>query len=977
MRDFLANIVPQDGWVCIANHDGRTMRHRFYKDAYAAANAANSLPGDVYFAFASFKERKRRKPHVQSVQVFVLDVDTGKAGGYATKQDALNAIVRLHAEGTLPFPSVLIDSGGGFHLYWLLDRTYTREEWDPLARAFRSRLQVVDPKLAVDVVRVTDAAGLLRVPGTRNMKRNLLVSVVHADYNRRFSPSELIGKQAELVPASPFAQGYDSSDDLMASPPSKVPASFLFAGCPQFMDACVNQASESYEAWWCSIQLCAFTEEGEKLAHFISHKYPKYSPEETSRKFEQAATSRDNGVGPVTCEVYAAARGSAKCMGCKHRGHVKSPIVAAQREQTIKAEIAARAQSAQPPDPAAQATPAPHQAENVDGVTTPPASQDHIQALLSRLGAHVGATFEFNHGTGEVMAVLTVGKAMQVVPACPRLVKVLGRVDGEEPIMLLGVYDKTGSYIERQLSIEASVLSTNQSVHKFFKAFGYTVPAGHDLIARAFRLYAAAIAIDFNTCGDVIQGVGRMGWRRNGFVVGEELITKTGTTPVEPSEELSKVSMLFTTGGDAERHKEAFAGMLRLLVPEAKLALLAALASPLMALTGETGLFVHLTGPSGCGKSTLLRIAAGLYGRPISTHFTPNDTRASREARLYLYRHLPALFDEITPLLTGDETVQHFIYSLTNGEGYHRARRDGSLQRPKSGWQLITLTTANASMHAKFQSRNSMVDEALMLRVMELPLENDTTLKSRNDLGMAQRWLHWLDGNYGWVGREFIQRVVARKSEIEKRLKDLVAEWNLKYTQQYRFIHAGLACVQVAMDILEEMGMSVSDEDLISIIGQKLRTRMQKQQEAVKAEASAEALVMQLVAYVKDCMAIFSAQDKKGLDVGSMTGGYVLQARPVHAPKARALMSEDGVHIIVARRKVAEFCQKANLVEPSLIEMLTKEGYIVPVNGKQSFIFDLNSGIPDSMGNVAPATVGEPCYLIRPPINSQLQSRSS
>jgi hypothetical protein len=86
-----------------------------------------------------------------------------------------------HVNTLSPAPSVVIDSGGGYHCYWLLRTTFALDTDQDRERARSVQRDWVtfvggDPG-------AKDLARVLRVPGTRNLKHDHrpVVSIVHAD----------------------------------------------------------------------------------------------------------------------------------------------------------------------------------------------------------------------------------------------------------------------------------------------------------------------------------------------------------------------------------------------------------------------------------------------------------------------------------------------------------------------------------------------------------------------------------------------------------------------------------------------------------------------------------------------------------------------------------------------------------------------------------------------------------------------------
>lgn len=95
--------------------------------------------------------------------------DSSPTSGRALWAD-LNASITTRAQAIasldaskLPKPSMIVNSGNGYHLYWLLDKAHTPEELHPHLKAIHS---VLPADATHDPTRV------MRVPGTNNWKAN-------------------------------------------------------------------------------------------------------------------------------------------------------------------------------------------------------------------------------------------------------------------------------------------------------------------------------------------------------------------------------------------------------------------------------------------------------------------------------------------------------------------------------------------------------------------------------------------------------------------------------------------------------------------------------------------------------------------------------------------------------------------------------------------------------------------------------------
>jgi AAA domain-containing protein len=99
-----------------------------------------------------------------------------------------------------PPPSAIVDSGGGYHCYWLLDKPFPLSTPDARARAVK--IQAAWVRLMGSDPASKDLARVLRVPGTKNYKYDPPRNVVLNELNeRRYKWAEL----AKL--AAPFVEG--------------------------------------------------------------------------------------------------------------------------------------------------------------------------------------------------------------------------------------------------------------------------------------------------------------------------------------------------------------------------------------------------------------------------------------------------------------------------------------------------------------------------------------------------------------------------------------------------------------------------------------------------------------------------------------------------------------------------------------------------------------------------------------------------
>lgn len=200
-REFLAKVIAWPGpddpgfaaltwWLPSPDQPDPTKpRHkmwtsRCFRDAESLCQFAGFLMSkpnnkDIYFCTALLNEHglptksgkaykaKRLISNVLNHKCLFADIDI-KDKGYATLGDALKALNKASVEFSLPKADILVNSGGGLHVYWLLDRAVDATEWQMLADGIAAVLVKAgvkfDQQCTVDQVRV------LRLPQTLNHK---------------------------------------------------------------------------------------------------------------------------------------------------------------------------------------------------------------------------------------------------------------------------------------------------------------------------------------------------------------------------------------------------------------------------------------------------------------------------------------------------------------------------------------------------------------------------------------------------------------------------------------------------------------------------------------------------------------------------------------------------------------------------------------------------------------------------------------
>ena len=125
VKKFLSAVLSDKGFYCaVGIKNGKTIQ-RFYQTVDNLVEAAGNFDHDgydAYFALATFGDNNSRKAdNVSHLKSLFLDLDCGEGKPYATQHEAIKALQEFCRALRIPKPSVIVNSGRGVHVYWVLD----------------------------------------------------------------------------------------------------------------------------------------------------------------------------------------------------------------------------------------------------------------------------------------------------------------------------------------------------------------------------------------------------------------------------------------------------------------------------------------------------------------------------------------------------------------------------------------------------------------------------------------------------------------------------------------------------------------------------------------------------------------------------------------------------------------------------------------------------------------------------------------
>ena len=253
---------------------------------------------NVHFGVATRRDGDGTKEGIVEIPSLWCEVDTEGLG-----EEAKNEIRQRYQDFPLK-PSFLLNSGGGFHIYWKLKTPATKEE----IRQIESLLKRIALYFGGDLS-LTDASRILRLPKTLNHKydppREVTITAFKPQRECNLSDFDFLPPLMET--STKEERPYSQENSLRLN---------QIMEC-EFLKHCDrDRGNLSEPEWYAMVSILARETGGLNLIHSLSNGYPKYSPGETDKKILHAI----NDAGPATCERIKSLWNCGKDCG------VKSPV---------------------------------------------------------------------------------------------------------------------------------------------------------------------------------------------------------------------------------------------------------------------------------------------------------------------------------------------------------------------------------------------------------------------------------------------------------------------------------------------------------------------------------------------------------------------------------------------------------------------------------------------------------------------------
>ena len=824
-REFLGTVLGGEGQYCVfALKQGCNPKTKFYDSLDKVVSTSQSLDTegwDAYFALGTYKDpvNGRTADNVQELKSFFLDLDCGPTKKYATQPDAIKALIEFNATYKLPPPTIVVNSGRGLHVYWALDRAYSKAEW--LAVAARLKAACIEANLYADHGVTADSARILRVPSTHNYKGDTPLPV--KILGRIREEKILLDKFAAHLPEVTLSfsdapeLSIEDKEDLQNTGGlnSNYQKSFKKLieltrdgkGCGQIARAIRSPNDLSYDEWLHVLSIPKHCDVGgEEGIHLISKRYEGYSEKETNN----VAESIDY---PHLCTSFETSYPEA-CKDCIHKKDpfFKSPIKLCMEVKEAESNVV----------------------EVVVPTITEEFEDDRIAPKPPKTQQHTIPPYPGNYFRGANGGVYLKTKDK----------------DGNDDVA--EIYDRD-LYVTKRLrdpidgpcymfehhtareGVQEFVLKMEQCTgrEEFRKAMGrndiFILPNQ----ASSLMNYIQKWVKQLHETVDFIDVRTQFGWTENmkSYVIGDKEIFANRIVANVPSARTSQYISLFTKKGSLDGWKRIAKFYDRPKFEEHQMMFGLSFGSPLMKFVpGIPGAIFHLmSAETGYGKTTGMKGGASVWGNPNSKLILKGkDTGNSGWHRAEVWKNHVLYIDEVSNYL--DKDASDFCYAISDGEQKNRMSNKGENVERYRGepWDLMCGTSGNSSLAEKMTGFKSL-PQGEMARLIESPVEK--RLFTTQEANEANDLQDDLANHYGHAGTIYIQHVLQTIEATEDLViatRDQMLK-DAKLESQHRYWVAGTAVTFAGLTIAKDIGLIDWDLEALYrwIIGKLISMRLE------------------------------------------------------------------------------------------------------------------------------------------------------
>jgi len=805
-EQFFDKVLPTQGNICVVGIKGDSVRPKFSEYLSEAIDFMKDFDaGDfnTFFALGTFEGYQRKASACIFMRSFFVDLDCGPDKPYAAWEDGLIGLHKFLSATELPKP-IIVNSGNGIHAYWPFTSDVPTDIWKPYAEKFKQ--YCLDNGLMIDEVVTADAARILRVPGSRNLKRAPLpVEVIQDGEPTDFQDWEnLLGKVEKAFDLSQVEKGLDDETQALFD---KMNGNYEYVfqklaedslegvGCGQIKYILENAVSCPEPLWYAGLSVASRCVDGNTAIHLMSEDHPDYSRDETERKAEQ---SRSEAAWAHSCDAFERENRSG-CAGCPHKGKLgKSGPIALARSIKLAVEYTESSDGTS----SDEGDEAPNEAEPT-GAKKDPKNLLVFPEFLKPFFRPINGGVYFQPPP----RMNKDGKKVQDPPEMltPNDVYPIQRLfsphDGECLVMRL--------HLPRDASREFMLpLKDIGALDKLKATLLSNGVAFEPTLAPKFASYLMKwTSYLINTQKADIMRI-QQGWTEDheSFVLGTNEVFKDEIRHCPPSPMSKNIVRYVKKSGTFDGWLKA-ARMLNDPGYEFHaFTLLCGFATPLMEFSNVNGIVLSLHGESGVGKTGALYSAMSIWGSPES--LTVNDaTPNALTQRMITSKNITFGLDEQTNL--DGKVASDVVYKTSAGRPKIRLQASSNQERESEFiTRLIAIITTNNSLIdiiSTYKANTSAEEMRILEPFMTKPNVHgyELTLERGKEMFDAYHF------HYGHAGEPYVQELLkVGKKELTRRIHIEYMNVADKYSKsgEYRYIASLIANVYTAERILRELG---------------------------------------------------------------------------------------------------------------------------------------------------------------------------
>lgn len=827
MNTLLESVVPSIGSYCLTTILNGRITQTFYNDKavlLAAGLDASAQGKNAYYAMASFKnDTARTQENVLWLKAFWLDVDCKNKDplkDYANKDEGLTAIVEFCKRHSFPRP-VMVDSGNGWHVYWVLEEAIDRKTWQPVAEALKA-LCLADG-LKIDPACTADSARILRIPDTKNYRFDPPSDVVLTMESGEIMfdsfkalievvSSNLPTKGAMSIAGTPTKKKLSAVTQALIGNSSSSFKKILTrcnsgTGCEQLSYAVSHQETIEEPFWRAALSVAQHCTDRDRAIHYISQDHPEYDHDTTERKANETK-------GPYTCVTFNGLNGGV-CSGCSHWGKITSPIQLGNQviAATAPVTVSVSAQS------------------NVVNIVQAPTLPEHKpNAAEVVIDAENIAKVDITK-IDTALADFIAGQDKITIPVPPRpflrgqaggIYKQKRLEDGTIEDVLIyhndfyayaRLFDPIDGQVLacrlhlpldgiRTFNIPLKAISSRDKLRDAVCAQGV---AANDKQIAELSLYLLAQTTEIEQMRQEEKARTQMGWQEDGsFVLGAREYSSTGIRHCPPSNATANYQHMFRMEGDMAQWRKVIDLYDAPGFDVHKFVFFLAISSPLLGPINQVGMLTTLiSDESGIGKTTLGMVCNSVWGHPKEMLSMPHDTLNATVNRMGVFNSVSLFLDEFTN--KPSEVVSETVYMAAMGRGKQRLTQSANVERVNTtSWNMNSFATANAALRDKIGSLKASA-EGENMRLFEFDMRGTPVIQK----AVADEVFPLMNTNYGVAGHLLASWLVDNASKLEGMVRQVQRKMDIKFrfTSKERNWSTSVACAYTMAYIARELGI--------------------------------------------------------------------------------------------------------------------------------------------------------------------------